>query len=94
MIVSGDGGKKLTLSQFRGRLVSEEGIGYLISALLTRTKAASCLRILSHLTPLILEAGEWPLSKTCQIHPTRKKNQVGTFYGYSTIEEICGSEVE
>ena len=39
MIVLGDGGKKLTLSQFRGRLVSEEGVGYLISALLTKTKA-------------------------------------------------------
>lgn len=41
----------MTLSQFRGRLVSEEGIGYLISALLMRTKAASCLRILSHPDP-------------------------------------------
>ena len=39
MIVLGDGGKKWTLSQFRGRLVSEEGVGYLISALLTKTKA-------------------------------------------------------
>ena len=27
MIILGDGGKKLTLSQFRGRLVSEEGVG-------------------------------------------------------------------
>ena len=49
--------------------------------------------LLSYLTPLILEAGERPLSKTHQIHPARKKNQEGTFSGYSGNEEICGQEV-